>query len=83
MSKKLLVVPMSLALHTKLKWHCRQEGRSMSRTVRGLIHGYLNGSFTLEDQHLAMDPTGPPGRPTEREDFYEELYEKVSRAVDS
>lgn len=72
-NKKLLVVPMTLAMHTKLKWRAKQEGRSMSKVIRGLVTEYLGGE---------TNPTSVKADGSQN-DFYEELYEKVSRAVDS
>lgn len=74
MRKKNLIVPMPLALHTRLKWRARQEGKSMSWIVRGLINAFLNGD-------LEPDPVAMPRSPQKKQDFYDELADMVNEAV--
>lgn len=72
MNKKSLIVPIPLAMHTKLKWRAKQEGRSMSKVVRGLITEYLDG----ERSPVSVDAGG------EEHDFYDDLYARVLTAVE-
>lgn len=67
---RLLTVPISVALHTKLKWRAKKEDRSMASIVRSLVEGYLSGETEVS-------------KPGDEPDFYDHLYEKVSSAVDS
>lgn len=71
--KKHLIIPMTLAMHTKLKWKAHQEGRSMSRVVRGLISEYLDGERNPES--VAPDGTA--------DDFYDYLHDFVKSAVEA
>ncbi len=40
-NKKYLLIPVSVALHAKLKWKASQEAKPMTQIVRGLIEDYL------------------------------------------
>ncbi len=46
--KKQILVHVTLAMHTKLKWEAQRRGQSMSYIVRELIDEFLDGD------------TGPP-----------------------
>ena len=73
--KKYLLTPVSLALHTKMKFKCSQEKISMSEAIRQLVTGYVNGSVELgtTDHQVAriVVDTGPP-------DVYDQLAEKAA-----
>lgn len=43
--KKQILVPVTVAMHTKLKWEARQRGQSMSHIVRELIEEFLDGEI--------------------------------------
>lgn len=70
MSTKYVMVPVSLALHTKLKWRARHDGQSMSEVVRTLIRIYVDG-----------DPRPRVSEPEPEPDFYDYLHELVTEAV--
>jgi hypothetical protein len=62
MRKKQLLIPVSLALHTKLKFKAKSDGLSMSEAVRRLIVEYVGGD---------VEVTAPP-------DIYDQLAEKAA-----
>jgi len=45
--KVAMMVPMTVAMHARLKVRARSEGRSMSAIIRELVDGYL-GTSALE-----------------------------------
>jgi hypothetical protein len=76
--KKYLLAPVSLALHTKMKWKCAQEDISMSEAIRQLVTGYVNGSIELgsAEVQVARIPVE-----TEPPDIYDYLAEKAATLV--
>lgn len=77
MRKKQLLIPVPLVMHTRLKWAARQEGKSMSTIVRGLIQSYLEGD--LEPTPVAMPRS--PQKPRGNQAFYDELAALVDEAL--
>lgn len=59
--KKSILVPVSLAMHAKLKYRARQDGHSISAVVRALIDGYLSGSIVLDAGAVQAAKGLPPG----------------------
>jgi hypothetical protein len=85
-NQKLLVIPVPVALHTKLKWRAKKDDKSMARIIRALVTGYLAGEYDIV-AHLKADPTPQQGRPIkrppqDREDFYEDLFKRIKGATD-
>ena len=79
MQKKYLLTPVSLALHTKMKWKCAQAGISMSEAIRQLVTGYVNGSVELgvAEVQVARVPVE-----VEPPDVYDQLAEKAAALID-
>ena len=85
MSRKSLIVPMTVAMHTKLKWAARREGKSMSRLMRGLIQAYLDGEVkVIGDGRL---PKGASSTRISQPEpaawaVYDEIAAKVDQALE-
>lgn len=91
MQTKQIIAVVPLALHTKFKFRAVQTGMPMSRVLRALIDGYLDGSFDVSDR-LDRDRIRPQGRPAGAKDpveaeghhdFYDSLYEKINEVIES
>lgn len=64
-AKKHVLVPMSLALHTKLKFKAKADRISMSEAVRRLVTEYVGG------EHEVIEPP----------DVYDQLAEMARAAL--
>jgi hypothetical protein len=78
MTQKAIIVPVSLALHTKFKHRCAQDGRSMSQVVRALMEMHVEGLTTPDPTALAKAEPFPwrAERQRKREaelDVYDEI----------
>jgi hypothetical protein len=67
MRKKNLIVPMTVALHAKFKWKAQHQGLTMAEVARTLIEGYVGGQTTM---------------PEPEPDIYDELYQRISEAIE-
>jgi predicted DNA-binding protein len=63
MTGKYFIVPASVALHARMKYRAKQEGRPMTKIIRGLIEEYLEI---------------PPDPPSFQEALAREIKEKVA-----
>lgn len=53
---KMLIVPMSVALHAKFKWKAAQRGLPMSKIVRELITDFIGDELMLSrDEPTVQD----------------------------
>lgn len=78
MRRKNLLIPMPLALHTKLKFKAKSDGVSMSEVVRQLVGGYVNGTVELGEPQVQV------ARPTvveELPDVYDQLADRTREVL--
>lgn len=83
MAKKALLVPVTLAQHTKFKWKCQQLGISMSQAIRVMVDAFINET-TVTPESIKAGGHLPAEWQKERRDsldIYDELAERTKQVL--